>query len=92
MRTGPILGHRSRHGRRDDRTVLTENRPAKEGGGLENAIPLQECPKDHKFSVKSIAYLHVYCRKAPKDIVAQFPRALYMADAHLAHYKLNKAA
>lgn len=58
---------------------------------LKTAIPLPEYPKDHKFSVKSIAYLHVYCRKTPQDIAARYPRALSLADVHLAlaHYYLH---
>ena len=61
---------------------------------LKTNIPLPEYPKDHTFTVKSIAYLHVYCRKAPEELAARFPRTLSLADVHLAlaHYYLNRDA
>jgi hypothetical protein len=49
-------------------------------------------PEDARFSVKNIAYLHVYCRKEPRDIVARYPRLLSLAQVHLAlaHYYMDK--
>lgn len=66
----------------------------KRAASLKTAIPLPEYPNDPKFTVKSLAYLHVYCGKAPQEIVARFPRALSLADVHLAlaHYYLNRDA
>src|SRR4051812_21706245 len=52
----------------------------------------QAYPKNSRFSVKHIAYLYIYCRKHPFDIVARYPKTLSHADVHLAlaHYYRNK--
>ncbi len=49
-------------------------------------------PEDARFSVANIAYLHVHCRKEPRDIVARYPRLLTLAQVHLAlaHYYSNQ--
>lgn len=51
-------------------------------------------PKDHRFSVKQIAYMHVYCRDEVRDIVSRYPRTLTMSHVHFAlgHYFSNKEA
>jgi hypothetical protein len=51
-------------------------------------------PEDAKITVKHIAYLHAYCRKEPRDIVARYPRVLSLAQVHLAlaHYYSNQEA
>ncbi len=49
-------------------------------------------PENARFSVKQIAYLHAYCGKEPRDIVAQYPRAISRGQVHLAlaHYFTNR--
>lgn len=49
-------------------------------------FPAVPYPKDTKFTVKHIAYMHAYCRKAPHDIVACYPKSLSLAQVHLALY------
>ena len=51
-------------------------------------FPAMPYPADAKFTVKHIAYLHAYCRKEPREIVARYPKALSLAQVHLAlaHY------
>jgi uncharacterized protein (DUF433 family) len=49
-------------------------------------------PADARFSVKHIAYLHAYCGKEPREIAARYPRAITLAQVHLAlyHYFSNR--
>src|SRR5262245_59338173 len=55
--------------------------------GTKNTLPLLPY-QGTAFSIKQIAYLHAYCGKEPKDIVAKYPKAVALADVHLAlaHY------
>lgn len=66
----------------------------KKAGKARAEIPFPEFPKDAALSVKSIAYLHVYCRKSPEEIRSRFPRVLTLGDVHaaLAHYYRNRQA
>lgn len=55
-------------------------------------FPAVAYPKDTKFTVKQIAYLHAYNGKDPRDIVACYPKTLTLAQVHLAlfHYFSNR--
>jgi hypothetical protein len=56
--------------------------------GTKSTLPLLPYPQGAAFGVKQIAYLHAYCGEGPKDIVARYPKAVTLADVHLAlaHY------
>jgi hypothetical protein len=45
-------------------------------------------PYSGKFTIKQVAYLHAYCQKTPEEIVAGYPKAISLAQVHLAlaHY------
>jgi hypothetical protein len=55
---------------------------------LKAGFPVPEFPESSKIGIKAIAYLHVYCREEPRDIVARYPKCLTLGDVHLAlaHY------
>jgi hypothetical protein len=55
---------------------------------LKAGFPVPEFPESSRIGIKTIAYLHVYCREEPREIAARYPRCLTLADVHLAlaHY------
>jgi hypothetical protein len=57
---------------------------AREGLEFKAGFPALDFPKDAKIGIKRIAYLHVYCSETPQEIAARYPRALTLADVHLA--------
>jgi len=56
--------------------------------GLKAGFPLPEFNQTSKLGIKQIAYLHRCCRIEPHLIAAKYPKALTLADVHLAlaHY------
>lgn len=69
---------------------------AKYGRELEtkSTFPMLPYPQGAAFSIKQIAYLHSYCLKEPRDIVARYPKVLSLGQVYLAlaHYYLDKEA
>lgn len=57
-------------------------------------FPTVPYPEGSKITVKTIAFLHAYCGKAPVDIAARYPRAITLAQVHLGiyHYLSNREA
>jgi hypothetical protein len=41
-------------------------------------------PEASRISIKTIAFLHAYCREEPKEIAARFPKCLTLANVHAA--------
>lgn len=66
----------------------------KRAGTARADIPFPDFPKDAALTVKSIAYLCVYCRKSPEEIAARFRKGLTIGDVHaaLAHYYRGREA
>jgi hypothetical protein len=60
----------------------------------ESEFPAIPDPGNARFSVKQIAYLHAYCGKEPRGIVARYPKTLSLAEVHsaLADYYRSKDA
>jgi hypothetical protein len=58
---------------------------------MKAGLPVPEFPESSKIGIKTIAYLHVYCREEPREIAARYPKCLTLADVHLAlaHYFRN---
>lgn len=54
-------------------------------------FPVPEFVPSSKFDIKHIAFLHAYCRLEPRQIASRYPKALTLADVHLAlaHYFRN---
>ncbi len=51
---------------------------------LRAGFPVPEFPETSKISIKTIAFLHAYCREEPREIAARYPKCLTLADVHLA--------
>ena len=67
-----------------------DSKRAKYGRDFEtkSTFPMLPYPEGAAFSIKQIAYLHAYCGNEPRDIVSRYPKAVTLAQVHLAlaHY------
>lgn len=59
---------------------------------VESKFPMLPCPEGSKFTIKQVAYLHIYCKESPQEIVNRFPKQLSLGQVHLAlaHYYLTE--
>jgi hypothetical protein len=55
---------------------------------LRAGFPVPEFPRGSKIGIKTIGYLHAWCREEPSAIAARYPKCLTLADVHFAlgHY------
>jgi hypothetical protein len=51
---------------------------------MKAGFPVPEFPENSKIGIKTIAFLHAYCREEPREIAARYPKCLTLADVHLA--------
>src|SRR3954470_5815381 len=81
-------------GKDDEKSWRRNDRFRRRPGETKSESPPMAYDKSAKLSIKQIAYLHEYCGKAVRDIVALYSRTLSASQAHLAlaHYYANKAA
>lgn len=62
------------------RAWLERKRAAK----AESTIPWPSYPTDSPLSVKSIAWLCVYCKKSPEEVAHRFRKVVSIGDVHAA--------
>ena len=78
----------------EEKGFYRNERYRKKSAGPKDTTPFPNLPKGSTISEKTIAYLHVYLGKEPKEIVAAYPSRVTLAEIHLAlaHYYQDPTA